>query len=74
MLGDAARSLAAVQRHAQMPPAAWLQHLWWPELAAVRRSEGFAQAMANLGLVALWEARGAPDLCSRDSAGRWHCR
>lgn len=74
MLGDAARSLAAVQRHAQMPPAAWLQHLWWPELAPLRAHPRFAGIVEDLGLVALWEARGAPDLCSAGADGRWRCR
>lgn len=74
LLGDVARSLAAVQHQARLPPAAWLQQLWWPELTAVRRSDGFIDAMADLGLLALWQARGAPDLCARETDGRWRCR
>lgn len=74
LLGDTARSLAAIRRHAKQPPKLWLEYLWWPELAAVRREPGFAEAMADLGLAALWEQRGAPDLCARGADGRWVCR
>jgi TolB-like protein len=74
LLGDTARSLAAVQHHAKLPPATWMQHLWWPELAAVRQSAGFVEAMQALGITALWDARGAPDLCAKSASGGWHCR
>ncbi|MFN3564830.1 MAG: hypothetical protein ACK4V1_02435 [Burkholderiaceae bacterium] len=73
LLGDFGRSLAAVRHHARMPPATWMQGLWWPELAPVRGDAQFVDAMADLGFVALWEARGAPDLCERSAAGRWQC-
>lgn len=73
LLGDTARSLRAVRHHASLPPATWMQELWWPELAGVRQSPGFVEAMADLGFVALWDARGAPDRCARTSAG-WACR
>ncbi|GAB4041002.1 MAG: hypothetical protein Fur0014_11930 [Rubrivivax sp.] len=74
LLGDHARSLAAVRHHAKLPPATWMQGLWWPELAPVRGDAQFAEAMADLGFVALWDARGAPDLCERSVEGRWRCR
>lgn len=75
LLGDTARSLKSVRHHATLPPATWMQHLWWPELAGVRRAEGFVPAMRQLGKVELWEARGAPAMCSRDGgAGDWVCR
>ena len=73
LLGDTARSLKAVQHHAALPPATWMQHLWWPEFAEVRRAPGFVEAMEALGFVALWEARGAPDFCRRADEGRWRC-
>lgn len=74
LLGDTARSLAAIRRHAKQPPKLWLEYLWWPELAAVRRDAGFVEAMADLGLPALWERRGSPDLCARGADGHWTCR
>ncbi len=74
LLGDAERSLRAVQRHAKMPPATWMQHLWWPELAAVRQAPGFAPAMQDWGATALWSERGAPDFCARVADGAWACR
>lgn len=73
LLGDAARSLAAIEIHAKLPPATWMQHLWWPEFAKVRRSPRFVAAMADLGFTRLWDARGAPDLCRRATEGRWSC-
>lgn len=72
LLGDAERSLRSVQHHARRPPASWMQHLWWPEMAAVRRQPGFVPAMRELGMAALWDVRGAPDLCRRDGA-EWVC-
>jgi TolB-like protein len=74
LLGEYGRSLAAIRHHAKLPPATWMQGLWWPELEPVRRDPQFAQAMADLGFVALWDARGAPDLCERAADGRWRCR
>jgi TolB-like protein len=74
LLGELPRSLASVQRHAKRPPASWMQYLWWPELAALRAAPGFGDAMRDLGAAALWEARGAPDLCKREPDGRWACR
>ena len=74
LLGDTARSLAAIRRHAKQPPMLWLEYLWWPELADVRRDPGFAEAMNDLGLPALWAQRGAPDLSTHGLDGRWVCR
>jgi TolB-like protein len=75
LLGETPRALASVRHHAaNLPPASWMQFLWWPELAAVRQQPGFAEAMRDLGAVALWEHRGAPELCRRDAAGTWACR
>lgn len=74
LLGETERSLRAVRAQAQLPPAAWLEHLWWPELGAIRQNPGFAEALENLGIVALWETRAAPDLCARAAGGTWSCR
>jgi hypothetical protein len=72
LLGEPQRSLQAVTHHANLPPAAWLQWLWWPEMAAVRAQAGFADAMAAVGLPALWLQRGPPDGC-RMAAERLRC-
>jgi hypothetical protein len=72
-LGEHERSLSAVEHHARLPPATWMQHLWWPELAPVRQAPGFIAAMQALGTAALWEARGAPDFCARRGQGQWSC-
>lgn len=73
LLGAHDRALAAVQNHAALPPAVWMQWLWWPELAPVRRDPAFVQAMHRLGAAEVWEQRGAPELCRRESTG-WACR
>lgn len=73
LLGAHDRALAAVRSHAALPPAVWMQWLWWPELAPVRRDPAFVQAMHHLGAAAVWEQRGAPELCRRESTG-WACR
>lgn len=74
LLGDGQRSLASVRQHSRRPPASWMQYLWWPELAAVRTQPGFGAAMRDLGAAALWEQRGAPDLCAREGSSEWVCR
>lgn len=74
MLGDYPRALKSIQHHAKLPPAPWTQALWWPLFTPVRVMPGFAPAMQDLGLTQLWAARGAPDFCSQDAAGAWHCR
>lgn len=74
LLGDNPGSLQSLSALAQQPLAQWVDHLWWPEMSAVRRQPGFGQAMAEQGLTALWRLRGAPDLCSQDAAGTWACR
>ncbi len=73
LLGDTARSLASVRHHARMPPATWMQNLWWPELAEVRRSPAFVAAMSDLGFTSLWDVYGAPDFCRRGADGAWSC-
>lgn len=74
LLGETERALAAMQAIAARPLARWAEDLWWPELAAVRRYAGFAGVIDRLGLGALWQQRGAPDLCARDGSGVWRCR
>lgn len=74
LLGDEVRSLSALRHHAGQPPKLWLEYLWWPELAAVRREPGFVAAMTDAGLTAVWNARGAPDFCQVQADGSWTCR
>lgn len=74
LAGDQERARAALLKLAQRPIGPWAQHLWWPQLSALRQDPAFVEAMQALGLVALWEARGAPDLCRRGADGAWSCR
>lgn len=73
LLGAHDRALQSVQFHAGLPPAVWMQWLWWPELAPVRRDPGFVAAMQRLGVTRVWEQRGAPELCRRAATGDWVC-
>ncbi|MBX3599400.1 MAG: hypothetical protein KF863_02160 [Rubrivivax sp.] len=73
LLGAHERALQSVQFHATLPPAVWMQWLWWPELAPVRRDPGFVPALQRLGVTRVWEQRGAPELCERAGAD-WVCR
>lgn len=74
LLQEHERSLKAIQHHAGLPPAAWLQWLWLPELAPVRAQPGFVAAAQQIGFTALWDIRGAPDSCARSATGLWACR
>lgn len=73
LMGDTERGVAAIVERSRLPPAGWLEYLWWPELSALRGHADFAQAMENLGLAALWRERGAPDRCEPQSNGSWRC-
>lgn len=74
LLGDVERSIRAIGENATRAPAGWMQDLWWPELAEVRRHPEFILAMTRLGLPQLWDSDGAPDLCARGADGAWGCR
>jgi TolB-like protein len=73
LLGETAQGVAAIVERSRLPPAGWLEYLWWPELSALRTHEDFVQAMENLGLAALWRERGEPDRCAQQANGRWRC-
>jgi TolB-like protein len=74
LLGEHERALRSLQGLVRRPIGPWIQHLWWPELGPLRRDPGFVRAMQELGLTALWEARGAPEVCERGADGQWTCR
>lgn len=74
LVGDVDGSARALREHALAPPARWVEQLWWPELAPVRRDPRFAQVLQALALPALWQGRGVPDLCTPDGDGQWRCR
>jgi TolB-like protein len=74
LLGDAEGCLHALRQRAHEPPSRWVEQLWWPEFAAVRRDPAFAaDVLTGLNLPELWALRGAPDLCRREGTG-WVCR
>jgi TolB-like protein len=74
LLGAHEQAAQSVLRQAQRPPAIWMQWLWWPELAPMRQQAAFMQAMHALKLPALWQRRGAPDLCHLEQGVHWVCR
>lgn len=74
LMAEHRRAMQALQQLVRRPVGPWAQHLWWPELESLRRDPAFIGAMGNLGLIALWDARGAPDLCQRSADGAWSCR
>lgn len=73
LMGETAQGVAAIVERSRLPPAGWLEYLWWPELSALRAHADFAQALENLGLAALWRQRGAPDRCQQQTNGGWRC-
>lgn len=74
LTGDVERSLAALERTRDDVATMWVTDLWLPEMAPVRRDPRFVAYARELGLVALWEVHGPPDLCNRAGAGEWQCR
>ena len=73
-MGETDRAFAWLAR----APVTEAQNQWsilfWPEAAPLRRDPRFFKAMAELGLVDLWRARGKwPDFCSEPGL-RYDCR
>ena len=48
-------------------------HLWGPGGRGARRSPGFPMFAREIGLTALWDVHGPPDLCVRNAAGDYAC-
>lgn len=72
-IGDSDRALKWVERAPKREAAYQWGVLFWPNAADLRRDPRFFQAMAELGLVADWRARGQwPDFCS-DPKLRYNC-
>ncbi len=68
------RALKWVERAPKSEAAYQWGVLFWPNATAMRRDPRFFKAMAELGLVADWRARGKwPDFCS-DPKLRYDCR
>lgn len=73
-IGDTDRALKWLERAPKRDAAYQWGVLFWPNAATMRRDPRFFQAMAELGLVADWRARGQwPDFCS-DPKLRYNCR
>ena len=66
-------ALRALLLQSKKPPTDWVAHVWSPELAGVRRLDGFVAYLERMKLVSLWDLRGAPDLCTKTS-GSYRCR
>ena len=50
-----------------------LAAIWLPEAAAARRLPRFTTLISRTNLPALWNSRGAPDLCVRTDDNVWRC-
>ena len=73
-IGDSDRALKWLERAPKREAAYQWGVLFWPNATAMRRDPRFFKAMAELGLVADWRARGKwPDFCS-DPKLRYDCR
>lgn len=73
-IGDSDRGLKWVERAPKREAAYQWGILFWPNATAMRRDPRFFKAMAELGLVTDWRARGQwPDFCS-DPKLRYDCR
>ena len=67
-------ALRALLVQSKQMPSDWVSHVWSPEMANVRRLDGFASYLERMKLAPLWDQRGAPDLCTRTSGGTYRCR
>lgn len=73
-MGQTERALAWLARAPKRDAAAQWPLLYWPEAAPLRRDPRFLAAMAELGLVDLWRARGQwPDFCAEPGL-RYSCK
>ena len=73
-LGQPERALDWLQRAPLKEAYSQWSLLFWPEVAPLRRDPRFFAAMARLGLLKVWRARGVwPDFCAEPGL-RYDCR
>lgn len=73
LAGDPDRAMQALDRQRGTVATMWVSDLWLPELAALRSHPRFVSWARDAGLLALWDAHGAPDRCGREG-DVWRCR
>jgi TolB-like protein/Tfp pilus assembly protein PilF len=56
-----------------MNAVAWHGAVWGPRGQAVRTSTAFPEFTRKVGLAALWDQYGPPDLCRKDANGDYRC-
>ncbi|MFO0585438.1 MAG: hypothetical protein U0229_24415 [Anaeromyxobacter sp.] len=73
-LGLGARALELAGRGPTTNDAQLLHSIWSPEGRAGRLDPGFSAFARKIGLAAVWDREGPPDLCERKAPGEYVCR
>ena len=72
-LDEPERALQAILAGPSSSENSVFNHLWGPGGRGARRSTEFPRFARDIGLTALWDAHGTPDLCVRNAAGEYAC-
>jgi hypothetical protein len=72
-MGEGARALAQSLSGESRNEAAYLPLFWMPVGKATRTLPQFPEYARKVGLAALWDANGEPDLCKRRAPGEYVC-
>ena len=68
-MGQPARALALAQQHRTHNDPIFLHVLWSPFGRVARSLPEFPEFVRRMGLAALWDRYGAPDMCHKNAAG-----
>ena len=72
-LGEPARALAITQDHASPNDSTFQLPLWSPYGRAARLLPQFPEYARKIGIVAVWDKYGEPDLCHKQPSGEYKC-
>ena len=73
VLGEPRRMLQLSMRQSSNNDAACFHALWVPQTRALRALPEFAEFTRRVGMVAVWDRYGAPDLCHKNAVGDYVC-
>jgi TolB-like protein len=72
-IGEPVRGLALLQDKPSTNDGLLMGEIFAPSMAEVRRLPQFPEFLRRIGLAAYWDEAGAPEQCTKDANGDYHC-